>query len=88
VAYDVGGVGEVLVNNDTGHLVKKGDESAFVNAIRQVIENKEEENILVQNAYQLVVSGYLNKWIAKRFINVYESVVRHWREVYHIQKVI
>lgn len=88
VAYDVGGVGEVLINNDTGHLVKKGDESAFVNAIRQVIENKEDENILVQNAYQLVVSGYLNKWIARRFINVYESVVRHWREVYHIQKVI
>lgn len=88
VAYDVGGVGEVLINNDTGHLVKKGDESAFVNAIREVIENREEENFLVQNAHHLVVSGYLNKWIARRFITVYESVVRRWREAYHIQKII
>lgn len=88
VAYDVGGIKEILVNNDTGHLVRKGDENAFVNAVREVIENKEQERFLVQNAYQLVISGYLNKWIAKRFISVYESVVRHWREVYHIQKVM
>ena len=86
VAYDVGGIKEILVNNDTGHLVKKGDESAFVKAIREVIEDKEQKLFLVQNAYQLVMAGYLNKWIARRFISVYESVIRHWREVYHIQK--
>lgn len=88
VAYDVGGVGEVLINNDTGHLVRKGDESAFVEAIREAIENEEEQRFLVQNAYHLVTSGYLNKWIAKRFIHVYESVLRHWREVYRIQKTV
>ena len=88
VAYDVGGVGEVLINNDTGHLVRKGDENGFVEAICEVIENRNEEEFLVQNAYQLVTSGYLNKWIAKRFIHVYETVLRHWREVYHIQKTV
>lgn len=88
VAYDVGGIKEILVNNDTGHLIQKGNEAAFVNAIREVIENKEEEIYLVQNAYQLVISGYLNKWIARRFISIYESVLRHWKEVYRIQKVI
>lgn len=88
VAYNVGGIAEVLMNNDTGHLVQKGDESAFVSAIREVIENKEEKHFLVQNAYQLVVSGYLNKWIARSFINVYEVVVQQWKEVYHIQKII
>ncbi|AXY75548.1 glycosyltransferase [Paraflavitalea soli] len=88
VAYDVGGVGEVLINNDTGHLVRKGDETAFVDAICDVIENKEAESYLVQNAYHLVISAYLNKKIARRFMNVYESVVRHWKEVYHLQKMI
>ncbi len=73
VAYDVGGVGEVLINNDTGHLVRKGDENGFVEAICEVIENRNEEEFLVQNAYQLVTSGYLNKWIAKRFIHVYRN---------------
>lgn len=86
VAYDVGGVGEVLINNDTGHLVRKGDEEGFVAAIRDVIEHKEEDEFMVQNAYQLVTSGYLNKWIAQRFIQVYESVLKHWRNVPPVQK--
>lgn len=85
VAYDVGGVGEVLINNDTGHLVRKGDESGFVAAIRDVIEHGEEEQFMVQNAYQLVTAGYLNKWIAKRFIQVYESVLKRWRHVSPVQ---
>jgi glycosyltransferase involved in cell wall biosynthesis len=88
VAYDVGGVGEVLINHDTGHLVRKGDENAFVQAICEAIEDNEEERFLVQNAHHLVVSGYLNKWIASRFIKVYESVVRHWKESRHVQKLI
>lgn len=88
VAYAVGGVGEVLINDDTGHLVRKGDESGFVAAVRKAIENKEEKMFLVQNAYQLVTSGYLNKWIAKRFIQVYESVVSHWKEVSPVQKTV
>ncbi|WP_276482104.1 glycosyltransferase [Paraflavitalea pollutisoli] len=85
VAYDVGGVGEVLINNDTGHLVRKGDESGFVAAIRDAIEHKEEDQFMVQNAYQLVTSGYLNKWIAKRFIQVYESVLKRWSNISSIQ---
>ncbi|WP_315817024.1 hypothetical protein [Paraflavitalea speifideaquila] len=77
-----------MINHDTGHLVRKGDENAFVQAICDAIENNEEERYLLQNAHQLVVSGYLNKWIASRFIKVYESVVRHWQESRHVQKLI
>lgn len=88
VAYDVGGVGELLINNGTGHLIKKGDETAFVQAVCEVIENREEGKWMVHNAYHLVMSGYLNKWIAGRFVNVYEAVIQRWRQLYRIQKII
>jgi len=88
VAYDVGGIGEVLVNHDTGYLVKNGDEIAFVHAICAIIENKEGSSSMVNNAYKLVMSGYLNKWVATRFISVYESVIRDWQEGYPVQGLI
>jgi glycosyltransferase involved in cell wall biosynthesis len=88
VAYDVGGIGEVLINHDTGHLVKSGDELAFVNAVCEIVENKQDSYRMANNAYNLVTSEYLNKWIARKFISVYESVKDEWEKVTPVQKPV
>jgi glycosyltransferase involved in cell wall biosynthesis len=77
VAYDVGGVSEVVRNNETGWLVKKGDESGFVKAVEAVLSCSPEELKRITNrAYQQVIEHYDNKVIAKRFEEVYESISR------------
>jgi glycosyltransferase involved in cell wall biosynthesis len=75
VANDVGGVSEVVKNNETGWLVEKGDEEGFVKAVEEVLScSLEELNLITNRAYQQVVEQYDNKVIAKRFEEVYRTV--------------
>lgn len=75
VAYDVGGIGEVVINNKTGYLVPKGNEEAFVEDVLKALDKTPANEQMVQNAWQLVMNEYLNTNIAGRFLNVYESLV-------------
>ncbi len=74
VAYNVGGISEVVKPGETGWLVKAGDEDGFVRAISEVLQSTNLEGIK-DNAYNLVVSEYDNRVIAKRFLEVYESLM-------------
>jgi len=74
VAYNVGGIGEVVINNKTGYLVPKGNEDAFVDNVLQAIEKTQENQQMVQNAWQLVMNEYLNTRIATKFLEVYNSI--------------
>lgn len=68
VAYDVGGVSEIL-NSQTGSLISANDESKFANAVLQVL-NTPNQN-LIENAKEQVENEYLNSQIAKRFQDAY-----------------
>jgi glycosyltransferase involved in cell wall biosynthesis len=74
VAYDVGGINEVVINNKTGYLVPKGNEAAFVESVLKAIDKTPENEQMVQNAWQLVMKEYLNTRIAEKFMEVYKSL--------------
>lgn len=74
VAYEVGGIGEVVINNKTGRLVPKGNEEAFVDNVLAALEPNPDNQQMVQNAWQLVTGEYLNTVIAKKFLDVYNTV--------------
>jgi glycosyltransferase involved in cell wall biosynthesis len=74
VAYNVGGIGEVVINDRTGRLVPKGNEEAFVDNVLAALANTPDNQKMVQNAWQLVTGEYLNTVIAKKFLDVYKSV--------------
>jgi glycosyltransferase involved in cell wall biosynthesis len=76
VAFDVGGIKEILKNNETGRLITQGDNTAFANAIIEAYQDHPGNFSLIENAYKLVVSDYLNMNIAKRFITAYETLVK------------
>jgi glycosyltransferase involved in cell wall biosynthesis len=73
VAYAVGGIPEVVKTGVTGWLVKTGDEVSFINAVVEVIE-KNDHNEIIENAYQMVVREFDNRVIAGRFVVVYREV--------------
>ncbi|MFN3969039.1 glycosyltransferase [Flavobacterium sp.] len=69
VAYNVGGISEVIDNLTTGFLVPKNEEAIFVTAMHQALtENME---VLLKNAFDLVNEKYSNVTIAKQFESVY-----------------
>jgi len=74
VAYNVGGIGEVVINNKTGYLVPKGNEEMFASSVLAALDKTPANDQLVQNAWQLVMKEYLNTSIAGKFLEVYESI--------------
>jgi L-malate glycosyltransferase len=72
VAYDVGGVSEIIRSGETGWLVKSGDEAEFVAAIQQAIHTDTSD--ICSNAKTQVVNEFDNKVIANRFLEVYKKV--------------
>lgn len=74
VAYDVGGIREVVRPQETGWLVKKNDEVGFVQAVLEVLEGNKVEQI-TEGAYHMVVSNFDNRVIAKRFEDIYWKLV-------------
>jgi len=73
VAYDVGGIAEVVKPGKTGWLLKAGDEAGFVAAVQEVLSSTKLDTIK-DNAYNLVVTEFDNSVVAKRFLQVYQKM--------------
>jgi L-malate glycosyltransferase len=76
VANDVGGISEV-VNEKTGRLITKNDESGFAEALELILSNKEQAASLAQEGRNLVTRDFLNNQIAQRFLKTYQEVTDH-----------
>lgn len=74
VAYDVGGIGEVVITHKTGYLVPKNNEDAFVDNVLKAIEKTPQNEQMTENARQLVMQEYLNTRIADKFVDVYTAI--------------
>lgn len=72
IAYDVGGVGEVVRHKETGWLVTKGDETSFGNALEEVIERKGSIAEQVSAAKKMISDKFINDKVAERFVKAYD----------------
>jgi len=75
IAYDVGGIGEVVVQGKTGWLVDKNDELTFQNCIEEVLTDKLKLENRVTSAKEMVSIKFMNGQIAKRFSMCYNHVL-------------
>jgi glycosyltransferase involved in cell wall biosynthesis len=72
IAYDVGGISEVLTSQ-TGFLIPKNDEVAFVNAMLD-LDQCPHTDLVLENAYKMVIEHYNNQVLAKAFLRSYVEV--------------
>ncbi len=76
IAYDVGGIGEVVKNDQTGWLIQKDNEGKFVQAILKVLqEDKDEVNKIIARAFYHVTEEFDNQLIADKFYRVFLKVI-------------
>ena len=75
VAYDVGGIKEVVVDEKTGWLVDKNNENEFFEAIKKSLYLPTQT--IRENAFKLVTQYYSNHSIAKRFIEFYRKTLEN-----------
>lgn len=71
VAYDVGGISEI-VTPSTGKLVKKNDEEEFAERIQESLEQNDQGQ--VEQAYTLVRDAFMNEKLATDFLQFYTWV--------------
>jgi glycosyltransferase involved in cell wall biosynthesis len=73
VAYNVGGISEVI-NNETGFLVEPGDRKRFIESARRAVEDRSNTDVLTTKAFEFVTTYYNNAKIANRFAEIYRIV--------------
>jgi len=73
VAYDVGGVSEIIKNLKTGYLVPINDEKLFLETMICAVEI--DDNMIKNNAFELVTKNYKMENIAKQFEYYYLNIV-------------
>ncbi|MCP9199898.1 glycosyltransferase [Gramella sp. GC03-9] len=72
VAYDVGGISEVL-NNNTGFLVKPNNLESFVKSMEVAL--KENQSSKISEAKKLVSTKFNNSVLAENFLQVYKKTI-------------
>jgi glycosyltransferase involved in cell wall biosynthesis len=71
VAYNVGGIKEVVLDKKTGFLIDKNNEIDFLEDINSCLSS--DNDIIKNNAYELVSKNYSNEAIAYKFFEFYEK---------------
>jgi glycosyltransferase involved in cell wall biosynthesis len=71
VAYNVGGIKEVVLDKETGFLIDKNNEIDFLEAINKSLSS--DNDIIKNNAYELVSKNYSNEAIAYKFLEFYKK---------------
>ena len=76
VAYNVGGIGEVVIHGKTGWLVEKNKEDKFQDQLEDILKGNENISDRVKAAKNMISNKFLNKQIAERFAKCYFEVLK------------
>ncbi len=73
VATNVGGIPELMKDNETGFLVKKGNADELIKKLTFLINNKEKRKIMGDAGKKFVENNFSWNKIAKEFINIVKN---------------
>ena len=70
VATDVGGIPELMKDNETGFLVEKGNSKEWIEKLSLLINDKEKRNEMGNNGRKFVEENFSWEKIAKEFLKI------------------
>jgi len=73
VATNVGGIPELMKNNETGFLVERGDADGWIEKLSLLINDKEKRKIMGENGRKFVEENFNWNKIAKDFLDILEK---------------
>lgn len=84
IAYNVGGISEVIENNLNGHLINPGDWKQMAKKMVQLITNFDHYQKLSQ--YSDNLQDFTNKSMIESHVNLYSEVIRKKKKLLHSGK--
>ena len=75
ISTNVGGVKEVLVDNETGYIIENFDKKEFAWKLVQLVNNRKLNAEMGNNAYKLVVDEFNPEKNAKKFEKLYAGLL-------------
>lgn len=75
VAYDVGGIGSICINGETGRLVPVGDKRALADAIVWMIEHPEERRAMTERGRMLVREKFSADYMTRELERLYQRLL-------------
>jgi glycosyltransferase involved in cell wall biosynthesis len=76
IASAVGGIPEVVHNDENGYLIKAFDKAAYISKIKIVFNDQNLREKMSQNAQKLIQEEFLMPKIAKHFESIYLDILR------------
>lgn len=76
VAYNVGGIGEVVIQGETGWLVEKNEAAEFQDQLEEILKGNGDIPDRIKAAKNMISDKFLNKQIAARFAKCYFEVLK------------
>ena len=73
VATNVGGIPELMKNNETGFLVERGDADGWIEKLSLLINDKEKRKIMGENGRKFVEENFNWNKIARDFLDILEK---------------
>jgi glycosyltransferase involved in cell wall biosynthesis len=81
VAYNAGGIAEIVKPSLTGFLVEKGDEETFAASACEAVLNTKESIQRSENAFQLVMKEYTMAMVSEGFITAYQTILSDQKKI-------
>lgn len=75
ISTNVGGVKEVLINNETGYIIDNFDKHEYTRKLIQLVSNRELNSEMGNKAYKLVLEEFNPEKNAEKFVNLYERLL-------------
>lgn len=73
VATSVGGIPEIITHNENGILVPPNEPEKLVNAINDLLTNKELRDKLVEKAHDYIIKNFTWEVLLPKYIELYEQ---------------
>jgi len=77
IATSVGGIPELVKDNETGLLTESGNSQMLLKKIKELIDNSSLQEKVSLNAYNFVLNNFTWKKILPKYIEFYENVLEN-----------
>ena len=75
IATNVGGIPELITNNETGILIPPNDPKKLENSINRLLENDEIANKISEKGYEFVINNLTWEILLPKYVKFYEDLL-------------